>query len=103
MKQTFHKFLFNITNYLTKVSNIQWREVELNIILTRVNKFDITPKIARNICFVIYTHSTKQNQIEWMLTKHTKFQWQYNFTIESIPCSKYFYAVFVVVVIIIFF
>ena len=65
MKQTFHKFLFNIRNYLTKVSNIQWREVELNIILTRVNKFDITQKIARNTCFVIDTpqHQTKSN---WM-------------------------------------
>ena len=59
-KQIFHAFLFNIRNYKPEVSNIQRREVELNIILPRVNNFDIKQKSAWNICFTMYP-STKQN------------------------------------------
>ena len=40
-KQIFHSFLFNMRNYSPEVSNILWREEELNIILPRVNNFDI--------------------------------------------------------------
>ena len=59
-KQIFHAFLFNIRNCSPKVSNIQRREAELNIILRRVNKFDIKQKSAWDICFIIYPqHSTK--------------------------------------------
>ena len=62
-KQLFHTFLFNIRNYSPKVSNIQRREAELNIILLRVNNFDIKQKSACNICFIIYPqHQTKS----WM-------------------------------------
>ena len=40
----FHPFLFNIGNYSPKVINIQRREGELNVILQRVNNFDIKQK-----------------------------------------------------------
>ena len=43
-KQIFHAFLFNIRNYSPEVINIQRREPELNIILPRVNNFDIKQK-----------------------------------------------------------
>ena len=45
-KQIFHAFLFNIRNYFHEVINIQRREAELNIILTRVNNFDVKQKKA---------------------------------------------------------
>ena len=41
IKQIFHAFLFNFRNYSPEVINIQRREKELNIILQRVNNFDI--------------------------------------------------------------
>ena len=53
-KQTFHAFLFNIRNYLPEVIDIQRREAELNIVLPRVNNFDIKQKKAWNICFIIF-------------------------------------------------
>ena len=43
-KKIFHAFLLNIRNYLPEVRNIQRRAAELNIILTRVNNFDIQQK-----------------------------------------------------------
>ena len=49
----FHAFLFNIRNYSPEVINIQWRKVELNIILPRVVNFDIKQKNAWNNCFII--------------------------------------------------
>ena len=52
-KQIFHVFLFNIRNYSPEVINIQRREAELNIILPRVNNFDIKQKKAWNICFIM--------------------------------------------------
>ena len=52
-KQVFHAFLFNIRNYSPKVINIQRHEEELNIILSRVNNFDIKQKKAWNI-FIIW-------------------------------------------------
>ena len=36
--------MFNIRNYSPEVTNIQRREAELNIILLRVNNFDIKQK-----------------------------------------------------------
>ena len=39
--ELFHAFSFNIRNYSPEVINIQGREAELNIILPRVNNFDI--------------------------------------------------------------
>ena len=52
-KQIFHAILFNIRNYSPKVINIQQREAELNIILPRVNNFNIEQKKAWNICFIL--------------------------------------------------
>lgn len=52
--------LFNIRNYLHDVSNIQRREVELNIILPRVNNFHIKQKNAR-IFVLLYGTKTKQD------------------------------------------
>ena len=43
-KQIFHAFLFNIRNYSPEVINIQRHEAELNIVLPRVNNFDIKQK-----------------------------------------------------------
>ena len=51
--QIFHAVLFNIINYSPRLNNIQRREAELNIILPRVNNFDIKQKSAWNICFII--------------------------------------------------
>ena len=59
-KQIVHAFLFNIRNYSPEVSIIQRRKAELNIILLRVNNFDIKQKSA-GIFVLLYTPSTKQN------------------------------------------
>ena len=65
-KQIFHAFLFDIRNYSTNVSNI---------ILPRVNNFDTKQKM--HIIFdLLYTHSTKQNKRDRILTMYSKFQWQ---------------------------
>ena len=50
-EQIFNAFLFNIRNHSHKVINIQQREVEFNIILLRVNNFDIKQK--RHEIFVL--------------------------------------------------
>ena len=54
IKQIFHAFLLNIRNYSPEVSKIQRREADLNIILPRVNNFNIKQKSAWNICYIIY-------------------------------------------------
>ena len=47
-------------NYSPEVRKIQRRETELNITLSKVNSFDITQKVAWNICLIIYPkHQTK--------------------------------------------
>ena len=57
--------MFNIRNYSSEVINIQRREVELNIILPRVNNFDIKQKKAWNICFIIcHQHQTRSGKIK---------------------------------------
>ena len=43
-KQILHALLFNIRNYSPRVFNIQRRETRLNIILPRINNFDINKK-----------------------------------------------------------
>ena len=50
-KQIFHAFLFNIKNYSHEVINIQRHEAELNIILPRVNNFDIKQKKGMEYLF----------------------------------------------------
>ena len=59
-KQIFQAFLFNIRNYSTEVINIQLREAELNIILPRVNNFDIKQK-RHGIFVLLYATNTKQD------------------------------------------
>ena len=57
--------MFNIRNYSPEVINIQRREAELNIILPRVNNFDIKQKKAWNICFIIcHQHQTRSGKIK---------------------------------------
>ena len=64
-KQIFHAFWFNIRNYSPEVINIQRREAELNIILPRVNNFDIKQKKIWNICFIICDrHKTRSRKIK---------------------------------------
>ena len=65
-KQKFNAFLFNSRNYSLEVRNIQPREVELNMILQRVNNFDIKQKIAWNISFILYPKHETNNEL--MLT-----------------------------------
>ena len=59
-KQIFQAFLFNIRNYSPEVINIQRREAELNIILPRVNNFDIKQK-RHGIFVLLYATNTKQD------------------------------------------
>ena len=69
-KQIFHAFLFNIRNYSHEVINIQRREADLNIILPRVNNFDIKQKKTWDICFIIcHQHPTRSGKIK--TTKHS--------------------------------
>ena len=64
-KQIFHAILFNIRNYSPKVIKIQRRQTELNVILLRVNNFDIKQKKAWNICFIIcHQHQTRSGKIK---------------------------------------
>ena len=51
-KQILHEFLLNIKNYSHEVINIQRREAELNIVIMRMNNFDIKHKKTWNICFI---------------------------------------------------
>ena len=59
-KQIFHAFLFNIRNYSSEVINIQRRETELNIVLPRVNNFNIKQK-RHGIFVLLYTTNIKQD------------------------------------------
>ena len=57
--------MFNIRNYSPEVLNIQRREADLNIILPRVNNFDIKQKEASNIYFIIcHQHQTRPGKIK---------------------------------------
>ena len=59
-KQMFHAFLFNVRNYSPKVINIQRREAELNIVLPKVNNFNIKQK-RHGIFVLFYATNTKQD------------------------------------------
>ena len=50
-KQIFHAFLFNIRHYSPKIINIQRRKAEVNIILPRMNNFDIKQKRGMEYLF----------------------------------------------------
>ena len=74
-KQIFHAFLFNIRNYSPEVINIYRREAELNIILPRVNNFNIKQKKAWNICFIIcHQHQTGSGNINTNKTQQTELR-----------------------------
>ena len=69
--------MFNIRNYSPEVINIQRREVELNIILPRVNNFDIKQKKASNICFIIcHQHQTRYGKIKASKTQQISVKTQ---------------------------
>ena len=59
-KNIFHAFLFNIRNYSPDVINIQRCIAELNIILPKVNNFDIKQK-RHGIFILLYGANTKQD------------------------------------------
>ena len=59
-KQIFHALLFNVRNYSLEVINIQARDAELNIILPRMNNFDIKQK-RHGIFVLLYATNTKQD------------------------------------------
>ena len=71
--------MFNIRNYLPEVINIQRRKVQLNIILPRVNNFDIKQKKTWNICFIIWhqyqarSRRIKTNKIQQISVKTQVF------------------------------
>ena len=54
-------FLFNIRNYSLEVINIQRRDAELNIILPRVNNFDI--KQQKGMEYLFYYVPSTPNKI----------------------------------------
>ena len=60
----FMSFCFCMRNDSPKVSNIQRREVELNIIWPRVKNFDIKQKMALNIWLTIYPQH--QTMSKWV-------------------------------------
>ena len=83
----FHAFLFNIRNYSPEVINIQRREAELNIILPRVNNFDIKQKkgIEYLFCYMASTpnkiwEDVGQNAVKFR-SKHKRFLLKLNYDI----------------------
>ena len=84
-KKIFLAFLFNTRNYSLEVINIQRRKAELNIILPRVNNFDIKQKKAWNICFVIWhQHQTRSEKIKANKTQQMSAKTQV-FFVKSEP------------------
>ena len=53
-------FLFNIRNYSPEVINIQRCEAKLNVIIPRLNNFDIEQK-RHGIFVLLYATNTKQD------------------------------------------
>ena len=68
------EYLLNTRNCSLEVINIQRREGELNIILARVNNFDIKEKKWHGIFVLLYATNTKQDVGRQWLTKHSKFR-----------------------------
>ena len=69
----FHAFLFNIRNYLPELKNIQRCKAVLNITIPRVNNLSIKPKIAWNICFILYPKH-KITQTLQIISKSIEFE-----------------------------
>ena len=59
IKEIFYAFLLNIGSYSPEVINIQRYEAELNIILRRMNNFDVKKK--HGIFVLLYASNTKQD------------------------------------------
>ena len=59
-KQILRAFLFNIRNFSPEVINIQRHEAGLQIILPRVNNFDIKQK-RHGILVLLYGTNTEQD------------------------------------------
>ena len=79
-KQIFHAFLFIIRHFSPEVINIQRREEELNIILLRVNDFDIKQKQVWNVCFIIcHQHQTRSGKIKANKTQQIFVKTQVSF------------------------
>ena len=73
----FHAFFLNIRNYSSEIINIQQGKAELNIILPRVNIFDIKQKKIGNICFIIcYQHQTRSGKRKANKTQQISFKTQ---------------------------
>ena len=69
--------MFNIQSYSPEVINIQRCEADLNIILPRVNNFDIKRKKAWNICFIIcHQHQTRSGKIKTNKTQQISVETQ---------------------------
>ena len=87
IKEIFHAFLFNIRNYSPEVINIQQHEAELNIILPRVNNFDIKQKKAWNIDYMPPTPSTIWEDLakhSFLLVMSNKFLYKIHiFTVSA--------------------
>ena len=60
-EQIFHAFWYNIRNYSPEVINVQRPEAELNIILLRVNNFDIKQK--KSMEYLVYYMPPMPNKI----------------------------------------
>ena len=69
-------FLFNIRNYSLEVINTQQHNTELNIILLRMNNFDIKQK-KHGIYVLLYATNTKQNLGRKRLSKYSTFWSKY--------------------------
>ena len=70
-------FFFSIGNYSPEVINVQRREAESNIILPRINNFDIKQKKAWNICFIIcYQRQTRSGKIKAKKTQQISVKTQ---------------------------
>ena len=57
--------------------NIQRREVDLNIILPKVNNFDSNKKKTRSICFIIWhQHQTRSGKVKAIKTQEISVKTQ---------------------------
>ena len=82
--------MFTIRNYSPEVINMQWREAELNIILTRVNNFDIKQKKVWNICFIIgHLHQTRSGKVKATKTQQISAKTQVFFVKTNYSILKY--------------
>ena len=98
----FHAFLFNIRNYSPEEINLVRHKTELNIMLLRVNNFDIKQKKAWNICFIIcHQHQTRSGKVKANKTQQISVKTQVFFrknrttTYLTINLNKQFYNIFV--------